>query len=343
MNKTNVRFLLGMSLILSMCQLPGVSWGQPGSFDEPDWNATTAREGENRIERKTGSLFLRAQGDDPAAQLAHARQLEAEGASRKAARQYNALVHAWPDAQEAAAAQLAYARLLLEREKHEKAFEEFQYLITYYQGQFPYHAVLRYQREAADAVREKRRGTWLIFPGFQSPERALSLYRQILANGPNWEGVPALRLEMGRIHEDIKQYEEAVDVYEAILVHHGRDPIAKNAIFRKALCLKHIADQHPRDERRLREALSALFAALRAGPGPEQVAEAQEMIDALRTRLEHLAWERAQFYDRIKGNHEAAVVSYRSFLEQFPRSERADWVQERINELEAGEVSREEP
>ncbi len=310
-------------------------WAQTDTFGEDDWERTgRGRSGLDQTGRKSGSLFLRPRQDDPEQQLAYARQLEDANRLRRAGRQYNALVHRWPDSSEAAEAQLALAQLLLARGRYERAFKEFQYLIEHHQGEFPYGEALVHQREAALAVKEQRRGGLLILPGFQNPERAIPLLETIVRNGPNWSEVPAIRLKIARIHENAKNYEEAVSAYEEVIIYHSRHPEAREAAFRKAVCLKRIADRNPRDEQRTRAALSALFAVQRSDPDPEQMAVVQDKIGILRQRLEDLHFDQADFYDRIAKRPRSALIRYREFLQQFPASSRQEFVEERIRVLE---------
>ena len=331
MNQKILTYCTGMLLATVVWQQ---AWAQTDTFGDDDWG----RSGSVGLEstgRKSGSLFLRPRQEDATQQLAYARQLEASDRLRRAGRQYNALVHRWPDSHEAAEAQLALSRLLLERGRYERAFKEFQYLIEHHQGEFAYGEVLAYQLEAATAVKEQRRGGLLILPGFQNPERAIPLLETIVRNGPNWSQIPDIRLEIARIHENARQYEEAVAAYEEVIIYHGRHPATREAIFRKAICLKQIADRHPRDETRTRSALSALFAVLRTNPESEQAADVQVMIASLRQRLEDLHFEKAEFYDRIARKPQAALISYREFQQQFPASSRREDIEKRINVLEA--------
>lgn len=313
----------------------GLLYGQSMGFEEDTWDNESSESRFSGLSRKSGTFLRRVQEDTPAAQLQYARGLEEAGRLRAAGRQYNALVHAWPDAAEAPEAQLAYARTLQARGRHEAAFREYQYLIEYYAGLFPYQEVLTAQLETARSVMEQRRGTFLFWSGFESPERAIPLFRILIANGPNWEQIPEIRLLIGQILEENGDDAEAVAAYEEVLMHHGRHAVAREAIYRKALCLKRMADRNPRDDHRTKVALQALFAALREDLPDEQAEVVQSQVQVLRERLEAFQLEQARFYDQNTKNAQAALQGYQAFLRRFPDSDQRVWVEERIASLEA--------
>ncbi len=304
-------------------------------FEDDDWGQRASDDRFSGLSRKSGTFFRRVREDDPEAQLQYSVTLQEQGRLRAAARQLNALVHQWPDADEAATAQLALARVYRDRGRYERAFREYQYLVEYYAGQFPYKTVLSEQLSAARSVMEQRRGDFLFLPGFQSPERAIPLLKIVIANGPQWSEIPEIRLLIGNIYEETRDYADAVAAYEEVIVYHGRHAVAREAIFRKGLVLERIAKRNPRDARRTHAALQALFAALREDLSPEQEEEARERIRDLRNRLEQLHLEKAEFYESRGRNPRAALMLYEDFLRRFSNSEREAVVRERITVLQA--------
>ena len=328
------QFLLWMMLLGFGVLLGSGLQAQTVGLEDDDWGSGTSDGQFSRLSRKSGTLFRRVREDDPDAQLQYAISLQEQGRLRRAARQFNALVHRWPDADEAAAAQLALARLFRERGKYERAFREYQYLIEHYEGEFPYKTVLAEQLETAESAMEMRRGGFLLLPGFQSPERAIPLFRIVISNGPNWERIPEIRLLIGRIHEDARDYADAVAAYEEVIIYHGQHEVAREAIFRKALVLERVANRNPRDARRAHAAMQALFAALREDLAPEQAEEARARIRGLRQQLEELHLEKAEFYERRGRNPRAALMTYEEFLRRYPNSDQEALVRERIAALQ---------
>ncbi len=333
----HIALVSGLVSLGAVSVLPAQSYRpEPEPFD-------AAAPVQERLSRKSSSIFRRAAKTDPEAQLAYAQSLEADGARRAAGSHYNALVHRWPDAEEAPAAQFAYARLLFARGRHERAFKEFQYLVEFYPNLFRYNDVLEFQFQIANHLMGRRRGRLLFLPGFESPERALPMLETLVANAPNWARTPSVRLTIAGIHEAAKMYDEAVTAYEAVMHHHPSSEEATQAAFRKAACLVELSDRSPRDEQRGRVAFSALGSFLSEHPRSEHRGETERQMQRLRHRLAKMHFERARYYEVIAKRSESALISYRDFIRQFPTSEFAPEALARIAALESMQPSAERP
>jgi len=284
-------------------------------------------------ERKQPSFFHRPARRSPAAQLAFARELEADGRARAARRQYQALVHTWHDSEEAAAAQAALARLLEQARRYRRAFEEYQYLLDHYAGLFPYEEALAGQFRIANLLRTWRRGRFLFFPGFAAPEAALPLFEQIVENAPGWHRAAEAQFAIGLIRQELGDEEEAVQAFERLQRRYPDSDFVAGAAYRRAACLDEIARAQMRDEQSCRRALSALSGCLRDYPEHKAAAEARERMDRLNARLARMSYERALFYDRDGKHPRAALIAYRDFLQKFPSAERSDRAAERIAAL----------
>ena len=315
----------------------GGAFAQGSYRPQADEFETNVSDGPQQLDKKTPRFWRRPAQQTPAEQLAYAQAQEAEGHLKRAERHYNVLVHRWHQSDEAPLAQFAYARLLYERGRYERAFREFQYMVQFFSGQFDYNQVLDYQLRIANQVFGKRWGTFGLFRGFESPERALPLLEAIIRNAPNWEKAPAIRLTIAMVYENAKEHDEAIKAYEAVIQAHPGSPEAQTAAYRQATCLADLSDKSPRDERCCRDALSALASFMAAYPRSENRPDAQEQLDRLKSRLEDMYYGRAHYYDKIEKRPGAALVSYREFLKRFPASDRAPAILERIGELEQQE------
>jgi outer membrane protein assembly factor BamD (BamD/ComL family) len=288
--------------------------------------------------RKKPSAFHRPQEDSPAAQLAHAARLLVEGHDKKAAKQYLALVHQWHDSPEAVRAQLAYAEILLARDSLEKAFREFQYLIDHYAEKCSLDKVLAYQLEVADRMRTKKRGRILFYSGYRDPEAALPFLDRIIKNiqqkAPRWPRAPEVRFLQATIRETAREYSQAIKAYEILRCEYPQSPQAIEASYRRALCLWELSRRTPRDQQRCRVAISALNAFLNNYPKNKNADDAEKKIAALTQRLAGLTYEQAVFYDRAARRPRAALIAYKQYLKQFPRSSMAAEARERVMALE---------
>lgn len=325
---------IGMLLfvgLISASSIQAQSFAQQDAWEDDE----ISRPGVERQDPKSSSLLWRPKQDSPEEQLAYAQDLEANGNLSRAAGQYNSLVHRWPESEEAPEAQFQYASLLMDRKKYEQAFKEFQYLIDHYPGLFEYETVLEKQFQIANALIGKRWGGLLFLPGFENPERAIPLLETLITNAPKWSRTPMVRLTIGMIHEESKNYIEAVAAYDNVILYHANRDEARQAAFRKAMILVKLSDRHPRDVQRCRAALSSLasFRARFAETGTASDEAAASKIEELKRRLEKMYYDRATFYDEVSKKPEAALISYQQFVTQFPASIWAEAAMQRIDEL----------
>jgi len=288
--------------------------------------------GKDRPERKTTGWFRKPHAATPEEQLKFADGLLATGYKRKAARQYYALVARWHESPQAPVAQLAYAKLIEERGKDVEAFHEFQYLIDYFAGQFPFEEALDHQFRLANTVMTQRHCRFL-FGGYIAPERALPLFEQIVKNGPQWQNAPQVQFNIGLIHEENKDYDEAIAAYEVIQVSYPNSAEAEDASFRRAQCLYILVNDAPRHEPGYRNALSALSLFLQTYPKSENAEAATKYLDELKERLAAMYYERAVFYDKVARRPASAVIAYADFIRNFPTSHLATEAGDRMDAL----------
>ena len=290
--------------------------------------------------KRPGFFLHRPAMDSPESQLAYADGLLARGRVVAARRQYNALVHEWHDTPDAVLAQMACARLYEERRRYDRAFDEFQYLIDNYSGQFPYEEALDHQYRIARYRMTARTLKILGLPGFSAPERAIPLLEQIVQNAPDWDKAPEAQVCVGRIHEADEQYELAIDAYDMVAYRYPMSAYAIEARLGVVDCLYRASVSAPRDKELCRRALSAASAFVRDYPGQEGNERARRHMAALRDQLAGLYYDVALFYDRTAKRPEAALIAYRDFIKRFPSAQQASDVADRMDVL-AAEVKRE--
>jgi len=270
-----------------------------------------------------------------AEQFVYAQSLRERGSLDKAARHFKALALTWPSAPEAPAAQLANAEILEKRGKYIKAFDEYQFLFTRYAGRFPYEEVLGRQLRIAKEMLGARKGKFLLFGGFQAPERAAPMLEKVVTNGPQWEHAPEAQYLVGKSYELSDQWELAVVAYMNAQHRYPDSPFSAKAAFGRAHCLYRMALESPNDEDLMEQAWAAVVLFLNTHPTHENAAEATKCRDDLLKRREAAAFQKARFYERVARKPESALMAYREFVKQFPKSEWAGVAQERIGSLSA--------
>lgn len=282
--------------------------------------------------RRGTTWLIRPEKSTPAAQSSYAFRLYKSGRMRSSGNAYRALVYAWPDSAEAPAAQLAYAQIMEHRRDYFEAFDEYQYLIDNYPGRFNYSETIERQFQIANYLITAERRFLYLFK-FKSPERALPLLEQLLKNAPSGERAAEIQFKMGMIREQNEEWDEAIAAYELLQARNPSGDWAAMASFHEARCLYRVFKDRPNDENACNAARAALIGFITTYPGNPSIREARAYLEALNTHLATLAFERAQFYDKVAKRPKAAMAAYQDFLAKYASSKLAPAAEKRLNQL----------
>ncbi len=292
-----------------------------------------ARPYEETVGKRGWTLFLRPAKKNPADQMAYAQSLVAQNSLRQATRQFKALTIYWPVAPEAALAQYEYAKLLEARGKYFKAFDEYDYLIKHYSGQFPHDEVLERMFQIAVRMMNTRKGKFLVFPGFQAPERAVPLFEKILENGPEWSRAAETQYLTGQAYELSGQPELAVVAYMASEFRYPNSAFVEESALGKVRCFYELSLQSPNDDQARDEAWAAVLMYQSRHPNSEAAPLIAEYRQSLARRRAKAAYDRATYYDKLAKRPESALIEYERMVALFPDSDWTGLARLRIEEL----------
>ncbi len=266
---------------------------------------------------KTPSMFRRPSASSPELQLLQAEALERSGRVRSARRAYNALVHQWHASPEAPRAQLGVARMRERAGDRMRAFREYQYAIDNFSGHFPYEFAVERQFAIADELLSELGRGFLGFGREAGTEQVVQLFRRVAGNAPSGARAPVCYLKMGLTYEADKRFEEAVTPYEMLVARFPKHELVSDAMFRAAHCRYRMARKSPRDERTLRNAMSALSSVRRDFPRHPGLPELEAWLGELRSDFLRMQFEQAAFYDRVRKDPRGALVAYGEFVRRF--------------------------
>ena len=309
--------------------------GRPGTtrgYATDNFEGFDALDEDTRIPQKKKSFWYSVDAGNPAAQLEYAAKLEALGRERAARKAYEALVREWPTAMESAQAQLSLAHLFEKMQKFERAFDEYQYLITHFAGHCPYNEVLDRQFRIANHLLHNNSSMfgWRLSGTDTIRER----FEQIVRNAPRSANAPEVMLIIGSIRVTAKERQEAIAVYDGLLNRFPSSPQASSAAFLAAQCRYELAVRHNYNEPRCREAIAFFKAVLARVPNHPQKEQMTAWLKELTSLLIEQNYRQAVFYDTTQRKPEAAKTAYRRFLTEFADSTYAQQVRDRLAELE---------
>ena len=288
----------------------------------------------SRPEKKDKSWFNWVDRATPAEQYALAEELEAAGSLRKARRVCDALVREWPASAEAPRAQLRLAKIYAREKDYDNALEELEYLLDFYPGEVSYIELVEYLYQLTNLmVKEKK--TMFGF-SFTSDNIVRQHYESVVRRAPRASYVPEAMLKIADLRVQNDQYEEAVQVYNQLVMKFPRTTEAEIAVYlqgksRMWLC-RRLAYNIPRcvDTQKYLKMMIAEH------PRHDRIDEMKEWLAELEQHLEADAYRRAKFYDSKQRTPHAAAAAWERFLKEYPLSPHADEVRARIETLKKG-------
>lgn len=124
---------------------------------------------------------------------------------------------------------------------------------------------------------------------------------------------------LGMAHLRSKQALEAKGHFERLVQHYPNSVFAQEALFRIGHASYQESNPYNRDQTETRQAIRELRVFLETYPEGSLADSARVYLDKCNDKLAHKQFSSARFYHRID-EYEAAVVYYRTLIEEFPHS-----------------------
>ncbi len=330
-------FRLATFTVVAMTLAAPAQSGRSGGYRgyaSDSFEGFEAMDQDTRLPQKEKSFWYSVKHKDPQEQMDYAAKMEACGRYRTARKAHEALVRKWPTTPQAAQSQLAIAQIYEKTKKFERAFDEYQYLLTHYAGHCPYDEILDRQFRIANHLLHNNRSMfgWMLSGTDTIRER----FEQIVRNAPRSAIAPEIMLIVGSIHVSEKERLEAIMVYDSLLNRFPETEQAKTAAYLAAQCRYELAVRFNYNETRCREAIAFSKAILSRMPNHPQKDQLKAWHDELVDLLIEQNYQQAFFYDSRTRKRDAAIAAYRRFLSEFSDSKYAQQVRNRLVELEAG-------
>lgn len=333
--KSSVALLVAFAVFsgVGAQNLPGVSPGPGMRYATDAYPGFDLEEDALSPEKKTPKWFSWINGpvrDNPSDQFSYCEDLVRGGDESKAARQFDALVRAWPDAPEAPEAQLRLAELRLRDMDSEEAFREYMYMLDFYALRCDYDAVAEKLYKIAAFMRDE--GKTIVFFRFKNTVDVRRAFEAAVLRAPGAGWAPAAMLAIGELREEEGRYTEAVKVYENLRNIHAGTPEAGKAVAKEAYARMKVLRDRGYNRARLEDTYGYLKYAATACDG-QDASGIGELLDETGAALEREAYLAAAFYDSRMRTTRSAVDAYGKFLEKYPDGRYAPAVRARLEEL----------
>lgn len=290
---------------------PGEGWVYEPAGAEGKWRRTRAKEqlevAQEAFDKKDYSLAMRA--------------------ARHTVKQ-------WPLSDYAPKAQYLVGRCYEARRYDEKAFAEYQKLLTKYPKYAEYDEVLKREYEIANRfLAGQWFRLWGYIPVFPSMEKTADMYEKLIKNGPYSDVAAQAQISIGTAQEKRSEYGLAVKAYErAADRYHDKSQVAADALFKAGMAYDKQAKTAEYDQNAAAQAIASFTDFIALYKDDPRVADAKKVIESLKTEQSRGSFQIAKFYE--KSHHwDGALVYYNEAIIKDPNSTYAAEAKKRIDAI----------
>lgn len=249
----------------------------------------------------------------------------------KAARR---VVKRWPFSDYAPPAQYLIGRAYAARKMDQKAFKEYELVVTKYPKVDNYLEVQRQQFEIANRfLGGQWFKLWGYIPFFPSMDRTVKMYEQIIRSGPYSEVAPQAQMNIGAAHEKQRNYAKAAKDYElAADRYHDRVKVASEATYRAGMAFNKQAKRAEYDQSIAGKAIASFTDFDTLYPDDPRVQQTRQIIASLRTEQARGSYQIARYYEKRR-RFDGALIYYNDTVAKDMNSKYAEDAKKRIEAL----------
>jgi outer membrane protein assembly factor BamD len=250
-------------------------------------------------------------------------------------------VRVWPLSDYAPQAQYLAGRCYEAKRQDERAFKEYQKVLEKYPKIPNYDEILHRQYEIANRyLGGQWFKLWGYVPFFPSMEKTSAMYEKVIRNGPYSEVAAQAQMNIGAAREKQSDYPLAVRAYErAADKYHDQKNVGADALYKASLAYRKQAKAAEYDQSVAGQAIATFTDFMTLHPNDPRVAEAQKIVQELKTEQARGSVEIARFYEKKK-LWQGALVYYNEAVAKDPNSSYAQEAKRRIEEINKRTVER---
>ncbi|HTQ31142.1 MAG TPA: tetratricopeptide repeat protein [Opitutaceae bacterium] len=267
-----------------------------------------------------------------------ARAAEEKGRYGTASSDYEKVAKKYPNSIWAPEAYYRAGHVRLLRKQYDKAFEDYQHIISTYPSTTRFNEVIGLQYRVAAALLNGAKGRifWSLLPGiFTARDRGIEFCEQILVNAPYSDYAPLALMEVVAGQQWLGHTEESIDALDRFINNYPQSIMAPDAYIKLAQANASLVDGPYYDQTSTNEAITYYQDFMILFPGDHNVAIAEKGLADMKTVLAQSKIKIADFYFYKRSNYVAARVFYNEAITAYPDSDVANLAKKRLAAVEA--------
>lgn len=295
------------------------------------------RQGGWSVEGGALSGLAGAEGRTALDQMNKAREAEERGSLRSAYRGYESVAKKYPNSVYAPEALYRAGRIHVQRKDYNKAFTDFQLVLTRYPNTQRFNEIVGEQYRAASAIADGARSRIIfgLLPGFKQRDRAIPYFEAIVGNAPYSDYAPLSLMNSARGHQRAGNVEDSIDALDRMINNYPQSLLAPDAYLKLGQTHASLVDGAYYDQANTKQAITYFEDFMILFPADTGVNAAEQGLDSMKKMHAESKIKIADFYFYKRDNYTAARVFYNEAITAYPESEIANLAKERLAEVEA--------
>lgn len=264
-----------------------------------------------------------------------ARAAEEKGSNRKALRLYKRVSKKYPKNQYSPEAYYRRALIQLERNKIDKAFENFNTIAWVYPNYGSFNETLGEMYKIAVARLETHRDRILwVFPGFKNTDRAIQYFERIVAIAPYSDYAPLSLMNVAKAWSDKNSDSMTIYALDRLVTNYPNSFLTSDAYLKLAQTHYGIIKGPSYDQRATEDAITFFEDFLIQYPENQNVDQAESGLSGAKNILSMSKVKMADFYNFKRSSYDAATILYNEAITIAPLSRAAELARERLDRID---------
>lgn len=258
-----------------------------------------------------------------------------DGLPRSALRSLRRIHLDYSNTPQAPEAYLLAGHIEFERGRLNRAFRQYQRVISRYPGHEDFNAVLARQWEIANLHMDGARGRLLwVLPGLRQPRTAMEQFEVIIRNAPHSNYAPQALMNIAMLAQSVGDDELAIDALDRLISFYPRSPLSETAYFMLAQVVASLIDGPEYDQGTTMQAMNYYQDFLVLFPNSEFVAEAETGLSSAEEVFAQSKLLMGEFYYVYRRDDRAGRLFFNEAISVAPDSRAAAFARKRLRAID---------
>lgn len=269
--------------------------------------------------------------------LADAQAKINDGDSYKAIDDYEDIWKKYPQSKEAPEALHRVAKIRLENKQFQDAFTCYDKILSHYPSYPRFDEVVKEEFDMASQLMGGDRPKYFGFiPGFRNDSDMIEYFEGVVKKAPFTPYAPLALMNVALIHEQNKDYSDAVDTLNRLINHYPKSSLVPEAYLKLGNAYSNQVQGPSYDQGATKNAIAAYQDFLILFPGHPSVAVAEQGLADMQDLMAKSKFVMGELYRERLQDDTAALIFYNEAIQAAPNSKTAEDARMKITEIQKG-------